>query len=82
MAALGLFYMWTFSSCSEQGLILCCDARASHCGGSSCAADSRCVGFSSCGAWAQMLHGMGIFLDRRSNLCPLHYQAHSQPLYH
>ena len=31
MAALGLFYyMWTFSSCGEQGPILCCDARASH----------------------------------------------------
>lgn len=64
-------------SCSEQGLFLCCDARRLLTVVASCAADSRCVGFSSCGAWAQMLHGMGIFLDPRSNLCPLHYRAHS-----
>ena len=59
MAALGLFYyMWTFSSCGEQGPILCCDARASHWWLFLCNTDSRCVGFSSCGARAQMIHGM------------------------
>ena len=27
---------WAFSSCSEQGLLSSCGARASHCGGFSC----------------------------------------------
>ena len=59
MAALGLFYyMWAFSSCGEQGPIPGCDARASHFDGFSCAADSRRMGFSSCGARAQTLHAM------------------------
>ena len=36
LAALGLrCCAWAFFSCGEQGL-LCCGARASHCGGFSC----------------------------------------------
>ena len=43
MAALGLFYyMWTFSSCGEQGPILCCDAWASHWWLFLCNTDSTC----------------------------------------
>ena len=37
LAALGLCcYMRAFSSCSEQGLLSSCGARASHCSGFSC----------------------------------------------
>ena len=43
MAALGLrCCAQAFSSCGEQGL-LCCSARASHCGGFSCCG-ARAVG--------------------------------------
>ena len=53
---------------------------------------SRCVGFSTCGTWAQQLwlagsvvvaHGLscsaacGIFPDQGSNPCPLHWQGDS-----
>ena len=42
-----------FSSCGDQGATLCCDMRASHCGGFSLqSTGSRRVGFSSCGSWA------------------------------
>ena len=39
---------------------LCCGARASHCGGASrCRIQALgCLGFSSCGAWAQLPHSM------------------------
>ena len=39
---------------------LCCGARASHCGGASrCRIQALgCLGFSTCGAWAQLPHGM------------------------
>ena len=37
LAVLGLCcYTWAFSSCSKQGLLSSCGARASHCGGFSC----------------------------------------------
>ena len=68
MAALGLrCCARAFSSCGEQGATLCCGARASYCGGFSCcgaqavgAQVSAVVahGLSSCGAWAELLHGM------------------------
>ena len=35
---------------------------------------------SSCDAGALLLPGMWDFLDQESNLCPLHWQAHSYPL--
>ena len=61
-----------FSSCSKQGLLSSCDARASHCSGFSCcgAWALGCVGLSSCGsqslehrlnscsAWASLLCSM------------------------
>ena len=42
------------------------------------------VGFQSCGSWALVaLHvACGIFPDRGSNLCRLHWQAESYPRYH
>ena len=58
---------------------------------------SRCCGFSCAPGGAQVLReralvvvvqglscpvACGIFLDQRSNLCPLHLQVNSQPLYH
>ena len=92
--SLGLFLLFiccwlpwvfvAFSSCGEQGLLSSCSARASRCGGFSCR-----------GAWAlgaglQQLWRLrsaqptasGILPDLRSNLCPLHSQADSQPLDH
>ena len=80
---LGLHCTWAFSICSEQGLSRC-DARASHWGGfSSCGAQAvGSMGFSSCGPWAYYSMACGIFLDQELNLCPLHWQIHSQPLDH
>ena len=39
-------------------------------------------GLSSCGAWAFVALRHVEFLDQGSDLCPLHWQAHSYPLYH
>ena len=62
MATLGLFYyMWAFSSCGEQGPIPGCDARASHCGGFSCAAQTL-------GTWASVVVVLGL---RRSMACAI-----------
>ena len=49
-----------FPSCREQGLRSNCSARASHCGGFSCCRAQALgrVGFSSCGAWGQLLRSM------------------------
>ena len=54
--------------------------------------DSRHTGFISCGSWAlefkcrldlsSFPRACGIFLDQRSNLCLLHWQADSLPLSH
>ena len=65
-----------FLQLRRAGATLCCDARASHCGGFSC------------GAWALgvqasvvVAHGpscsaaCGIFLDQGSNPCPRPWQA-------
>ena len=78
------FCAWAFSSCGKWGLLSSCDAWASHCDGPSC-----------CEAWALgvrasvvVAHGLscsmvcGIFPDQGLNLCPLHWQADSQPLDH
>ena len=54
LAALGLrCSARAFSSCSEQGL-LCCGARASHCGGFSC------CGARALGAWASAVVAHGL----------------------
>ena len=52
-AACGLSWLW------EQGLLSSCGVGASHCSDFSCfrAQALGCVGFSSCGAWAQVLYG-------------------------
>ena len=51
--------MRALSSCGERGAILCCGARASHCGGFACcrAGALRQSSFSNCGCgtWAQWL---------------------------
>ena len=84
-----------FSSCSKQGLLSRCGARVSPCCGFSCrgAWALECAAFgscrtlalecqlSSCGAhWLGRSVACGIFLDQRSNPCPLHCKADSQPL--
>ena len=80
MAVLGLrCYTRAFSSCGERGATLPCGVRASHCGGFSC------CGAWTLGTWASVVvaHGLscsaacGIFLDRGSNPCPLHWQVDS-----
>ena len=51
-----------FSSCGDQGLLSSCSALASHCGSfSCCGAQTLEHGLSSCGAWAQLPHGMWEF---------------------
>ena len=61
-AVLGLQYcLWTFSSCSEQGLLSSCGVQASCCSGFSCcgAQPLGYVGFSNCcGAQASLPCGM------------------------
>ena len=85
LAALGLHCrVWAFSSCSVQELLSSHGAKASHCGGFSCwgaqalgptgsvaAAHGR-----SCSTAYRISPGQGL------NLCPLHWQADSYPLYH
>ena len=84
LAVLGLrFCARAFSSCSKRGTTLHRGARASHYRGLSCwgaqAPDAHSV---------VVAHGLscsaacGIFPDQGSNLCPLHWQADSQPLRH
>ena len=79
LAALGLHFMWAFSSCS---------AWASCWSGSSCcrARPLENPGLSSCGA---RLSGSSSMCDLRSWTrdwtpvpCPLHWRVGSQPLYH
>ena len=69
MAALVFAAAWAFSNCAEQGLLelqglLCCRARA-----------PGLVGFRSCGHGLGCPAACGIFLDRGSNLGPLHGQV-------
>ena len=49
---------------------------------SSCSSRALDHRLSSCGSWAQLLHGMWISLDQGWNPCPLHWQADSYSLYH
>ena len=65
---------WAFSSC----------ARASHCNGfSSCGAQALCAQASSVKMHEfSCSEACGIFPDQGSNLCPLHWQSDSYPLYH
>ena len=73
-AALGLCCCpWAFSSCGNQGLH-CCSTWAQY--------SPLEHGLNSCGAQAQLLQACGIFLDKRLNLCPQHWQVDSYPLYH
>ena len=81
-----------FSLVTAKGAALSCGAQASHCSGFSCCGAPAIgrVGFSSCSMQALVVvaHELscfvacGIFLDQKSNLCPLHWQADSYPLYH
>ena len=54
IVCLGLHcYTQAFSSCSEQGLLSSCRAKASHCSGFCCRAQSLGrEGSSNCGTWA------------------------------
>ena len=49
---------WTFSSCSEQGLLSSCRAWASHCRDSLQSTGCRVCRFRSCGAQVLLLQGM------------------------
>ena len=72
-----------FSSCGDRGLLSSCSAWDSHCSGCSCynglqgpLASVVAVHWLSCPSACE------IFPDQGSNLCPLHWQADSQPLDH
>ena len=79
-----------FSSCSEWGLLFmamhgrlltfcgfsCCKAQALEAQASVAAVR----GLSSCDTRGCCSTACGIFPDQGSNLCPLHWQAHSYPL--
>ena len=67
-----------FSSCNTQAQYLCLQAQYL------CLASSVLVScrLSHRGAWAQLLQSHGIFLDQGLNLCPMHWQANSHPLFY
>ena len=82
MAPLGVHCcIWDFSHCSEQGLLSCHGAWASHCSG------FFCCGIRALGTWVSVgvvhrlscLLACGIFPDQGPNLCPLHWQADLWP---
>ena len=86
LAVLGLrCCLWAFSSfASWSGS----NFLSSHRGGFSCGAWALgCTGFRGCSAWAQQLwcsgpsrsSACGLFPDRGSNPCSLHWQADSSP---
>ena len=84
LAELGPYFcMWSFSGCGQWGVVenrLQAHRQLCHCGGQS----SHCADFS-CKAWTpgSVWHGLAcseacrIFLDRGSNLCPLHWRVDS-----
>ena len=71
--------MWAFSTCSKQGILSHCGARASHCSGFSCCG-ARALGHSGS---VVVVHGLscskacGIFLAQGSNPSPLYWQTDS-----
>ena len=87
-AVLGLGYCtWAFASCGKWGLLSSCGAQASHCSGLSyCGAEVpgmwasvvEAHGLSSAGS-VVVVHRVscsttyGIFPDKGSNPCPLHW---------
>ena len=83
-----------FSSCSKRGLLSSCGAQASHCSGFSCCI-ARALGawasvveaprLQSAGPvvgvkWLSCSVACGIFPDKGSNPCFLHWQVDSLPL--
>ena len=77
LSALGhCCYMWAFSSCSEQELLPSCVHELLLLQSTGVRASVVVVHRTSC------LEPCGIFPDQGSNLCPLHWQADSQPLDH
>ena len=90
LIALGLHcYVQSFCLVVMNGATLCCSEWASHCSGFSLqSTGSRRSDFSSWHTGSVVVvrrisysTGGGIFLDRGSNLCPLHWQ-YSYPLHH
>ena len=78
-----------FSSCCRRGAALRCGVQASHCSGFSSwgALGTRASvvparELSSCGTQASCSMACRIFLGQGWNLCPLHWQGDSWPLYH
>ena len=57
---------------SLRWLLLLRSTGSRHSGFNSCGSRALERSLSSCGAWAQLLCGCGIFLDQGSNPCPLH----------
>ena len=97
LAALGLCcFAWVFSSCSEWGLLLV--VLSGHWSGISCCEAYSLSTWASVvvarglSCFMAFLHQplasfsflikCGIFLDRGSNPCPLHWQTGSYPLSH
>ena len=75
------FLCWTqaFSRWGKQGLLSSWGAQPFSCGGFSCGTQFLVRGLSSCSRWAQLPHGMWVFLNQGSNPCLLHWQMDSQP---
>ena len=76
VAAWGLCLVGASRDCSSLFVEGC---GASLRSGFSCC---RALRLSSCGAWAWFHLPCGVFPEQGSNLCPLHWQAESQPLEH
>ena len=82
LAVLGLrCWVQAFSSCGKQRLFSSHGAQASHCAGFSCGAQALAV----CGSVTVVDRincpaARGIFLNRGSNPCPLHWLVDFSPL--
>ena len=75
---------WAFFSCWGWGILSICCLQASHCSGFSCwkAWGLGCKSFHNCGLRTQLPCSMWNLPWQELNLCPLHWQADSQPLDH
>ena len=79
MAVLGLrCCAQVFSSCSKQGPLSSCGARASHCSGFSCCSQApEHAGSVAVALALSCPEACGLFPGQGSNLRPLHWQADS-----
>ena len=68
---------WAFSICGRWGLLSSCGEQASHCSGFSSWEQGTGSGSVDVACGLSCPAACGIFLNQRSNTCPLHWQVNS-----